>query len=409
MPVFNYEVIDQDGEEQTGTIEAATREEAARNLRDQGFYLIGLYEEEKSSRWRKLQRRLMALDSVKGGELVIFFQLLATMMENGLTLAWSLDILKDQRFSRKLRMTIEDIKEDILDGNPLEFAMGRHRRVFSSMQVNMVGAGEKSGALPEVLRHIADSLETMNTFKRQVVTAFIYPSIVVIMSMVVVVLLVMFVLPVFIPFLKGHAGMPWATQFLIDFTEWFKLNGKRLGIQAVGFVAAFYMAGKIPVIAFWRDKFKLKIPILGMIFTSVPLVRFSQNMSVMVRSGVSLSEALPVVRDTLGNRAFAVDVEKMADSVIQGDPIVTRLKEEGATFPRIVVDLVSVGEESGSLEAMLVLVKRIYDFMLQNYIKRMNAIIEPILIAIIAGIVGFVGYALLSGVMALYGSVSGGK
>lgn len=407
MPLFAYEVIDQDGEERSGTIEAATREEAAKELRDQGLYLIGLYDEERSDRWKKVKKWLMVLDSAKAGELVIFFQLLATMLENGLTLVWSLDILGNQGFSRKLRWTISEMKEDILEGNSLEFAMGRHRRVFSVMQVNMVGAGEKSGSLPEVMRHIADSLEAMNAFKRQVVTAFIYPSIVVIMSAVVVVLLVMFVLPTFIPFLKGHGGMPWATQFLIDLTEWFKVNGKWLGMHVSGSILAIYLMKYVPFAVYWRDRLILKLPVLGMIFTSVPIVRFAQNMSVMVRSGVGLAEALPIVQNTLGNRAYAREVGMMADAVIQGEPMASTLKGQKTVLPQLVVDLISVGEESGALEAMMDLLRRLYEFLLQQYIKRMNAIIEPILIAIIAGIVGFVGYALISGVMALYSSVSG--
>jgi len=171
---------------------------------------------------------------------------------------------------------------------------------------------------------------------------------------------------------------------------------------------AMPVAGRIPIVAYWRDRMILKIPVAGMIFLCGPVIRFARNLGSMVRAGVSLTEALTAVRDTLGNRAFARVVDQMTESVTEGESLAGPLQAGNVVFPSIVGDLVAVGEETGALEAMLDLVGRMYEFLLGNYVKRMNALIEPILIAFIAGIVGFVGYALMSGVMAVYSSMSGG-
>lgn len=411
MPLFRYEAIDSEGDEKKGTLEAVSREQAASQLREDGLFISHIEEiqEEELSRWHQVQKWLVAFDTVKGGEIVMLFQQIATMMEAGVSLVEAVDLLRRQRFSRKLRWVLKEVRSDLVSGNSFEYALSRHKRTFSPLIVSMAAAGELSGTLDEVLRQVADYLEQQANFKKQVVTAFIYPSIVILMSIVVIGFLVMGVIPKFIPFLKGHAeGMPWATQFLMDLTEWTRANWKYLILWVAGFVASIWVAGRIPAVCYFRDRIILKIPVLGMIFLCAPVIRFSRNLGSMVRAGVPLTEALLTVRDTLGNRAFARTMERMRESVLVGESLSKPLKARGAIFPPIVGDLVRVGEETGAMETMLDLVGRMYEFLLSNYIKRMNALIEPILIGIIAGIVGFVGFALLSGVMAVYSSVSGG-
>ena len=384
--------------------------EAAATLRNQGKLVLSMEEAgaEKAGVKDPLQLSLLDyLSSVRKNDIVLFFRQLATLIVAGITLSNALIVLEKQAEKRRLSKIIGTIRRDIEGGSTFQKALMRYPRIFDTLVIGMVNAGELSGMLDVLLDRIATYLEDRSEFRTQVVSSFIYPAIVIFMSVLVISFLVGFVIPKFIPIIKGMGGtLPWNTQFLIDLTDWFKIYGKHLFAGLSIFVAILILSYKyIEIVRYWIDRLKLKIPVLGCIFSYSMVVQFSENLSILIRSGINLAECLLIVRDAVGNHAAKAVITTMERVILRGESLSRPLRDANSIFPLMVADMVAVGEETGNMDTTLELSAGIYKKMLTTYVKRMNSMIEPILIIALGGIVGFVAWALIAGVLAMYGKV----
>ncbi len=410
MPLFRYTTIDARGKEVEMTGEFSGLSGAAATLRNQGKLVLSIEEVYAEKTGAEDPLRLSFLDylsSVKKSDVVLFFRQLATLIIAGVTLSNALFVLEKQTQKRRLRKIIGTIRRDIEGGSTFKKALMRYPRIFDTLVVGMVHAGEVSGMLDLLLDRIATYLEDQATFRTQVISSFIYPAIVVLMSILVISFLVGFVIPKFVPIIKGMGGvLPWNTQFLIDLSDWFRAYGKHAfaGITAIiGVSVLFYKF--VDVVRYWTDRIKIKLPVLGRIFSYTIVVQFSENLSILVRSGINLAECLRIVHDAVGNHAAKAVIRTMERMILRGESLSRPLRTAGYIFPPMVADMVAVGEETGNMDRTLELAAEIYKKMLTTYVKRMNAMIEPALIIILGSIVGFVAWALIAGVLAMYGNV----
>ena len=410
MPLFRYTIINDRGKETEMTGEFSGLPEAAATLRNQGKLVLSMEEAGAEKAGVKDPLQLSFLDyfsSVRKNDIVLFFRQLATLIVAGITLSNALIVLEKQAAKRRLSKIIGTIRRDIEGGSTFQKALMRYPRIFDSLVIGMVNAGEIGGMLDVLLDRIATYLEDRAAFRTQVVSSFIYPAIVIVMSVLVISFLVGFVIPKFIPIIKGMGGtLPWNTQFIIDLTDWFKIYGKHLFAGLGIFVAILVLSYKyIEIVRYWVDRLKLKIPIFGCIFSYSMVVQFSENLSILIRSGINLAECLLIVRDAVGNHAAKAVITTMERVILRGESLSRPLRDANSIFPLMVADMVAVGEETGNMDTTLELSAGIYKKMLTTYVKRMNSMIEPVLIIVLGGIVGFVAWALIAGVLAMYGKV----
>ncbi len=408
MPKFFYTTINSEGQNVSGTIEAADIKTAASGLRNQKKIITSLKEVTDVVEAARNSVKFSPLDhirSVSKNDIIIMFRQLSALTNAGVTLVSSLKVLEVQTKKRRLRKIISQVRHDIQEGFPLADALRKHPNAFAPFIVNMIEAGEIGGMLDIVLERIADYLDDQAAFRKQLITGFIYPAIVVVMTVIAVSFLVGFVIPKFMPFISARGGkLPWNTRLLIDITHWFRTYWKHLIISVGAVIGGAFLSYRFKPVKYWIDRIKVNIPVIGPIFSYSVVVRFSRNLSSLIASGVGILQALRAVRGTLGNQAAVEVMNNMEMDVTRGENISTSLQNAFYIFPPIVASMVAVGEETGNMDKTLEIVAGIHDKLLQTYVKRMNSLIEPVLILTMAGIVGFVAWGLIAGVLTMYGT-----
>lgn len=404
MPTFFYTTLDKHGKEKVDTIEALTIKAAAAVIRSQGKIILSLKELETSETNDIPSSSFSSLLFIRNTDIVNIFRQLSILITAGVTLAHSLDILIRQTKKKALKQLLQQVLSDIEEGMSFGDALQKHP-VFSSFIVNMIRTGEEGGVLDTVLDRVAVHLEDKASFKTNLITTFIYPSIVIVLTIAVVSFLVGFVIPKFIPMLRSRAGrLPWNTQALLDTTNGLRAYWQYFayGVGAVvilGFVARRYKQAR-----YWMDRIKLKIPVIGQISGYAVIIQFSRNLALLLKSGVSIITALEVVRKTLGNQAAMDVVDKMEERVSRGDNLSDPMKEAEYIFPSMVGEMIIVGEETGKLDEILDLIADTHEKLLKTLVKRMNTLIEPAITIILGAIVGFVAWSLITGILSIYGS-----
>ena len=408
MPKFFYTTINSEGQNVSGTVEAVDIKTAASELRNQKKIITSLKEAADVVETAGDSVKFSPLDyirSVSKNDIIIMFRQLSALINAGVTLVSSLKVLEVQTKKRRFRNVISQVCHDIEEGSSLADALRKHPNAFAPFIVNMIEAGEIGGMLDIVLERIADYLEDQAAFRKQLITGFIYPAIVVVMTVLAVSFLVGFVIPKFMPFISARGGkLPWNTQLLIDVTHWFKTYWKHLIISVGAVIGGAFLSYKFKPVKYWIDRIKISIPVIGPIFSYSVVIRFSRNLSSLIASGVGILQALRAVRGTLGNQAAVEVMNNMETDVARGENISSSLKNAFYIFPPIVASMVAVGEETGNMDKTLEIVAGIHDKLLQTYVKRMNSLIEPVLILAMAGIVGFVAWGLIAGVLTMYGT-----
>ncbi len=407
MPKFFYITMDNSGKEDSGTIDASNINTAAANLRNRKKIIITLKEIGEigeKNKWPFFASPFDYLSFIYNSDIVIMFRQLSALVASGVTLTNSLQILRRQIKKRKLKRLLAHVLSDLEEGSSFANALKKHPGVFSSFIISMIESGEFGGTLDAVLERIADHLEAKAAFRTQLITGFIYPAIVILMSIIVVSFLVGFVIPKFMPFIRARGGkLPWNTQFLLDGTRWLRSYWKHL-VTGVGTgVLGIYFLSRIETVRYWMDRFKIKLPVVGSIFTYSVVIRFSRNLASLLGNGVSMLESLQIVRGILGNYAAMRVIDTVEKRVTSGESLSAPIRDASFIFPPMVAEMIAVGEETGSMDNALNLVAEIHEKLLQTYIKRMNILIEPALILSLGGIVGFVAWSLIAGILSMYG------
>ncbi len=397
MAEFYYEALDKGGKQVRGTIDAANEEVIVEKLRNMGYYPLKVVIHKKSSANADifaLPGLRIIFHRVKSRHIMTFTRQLATLIDAGLPIIRSLMILQEQVESVIFREKINAIAKDIEGGSSLSEAMARHPKIFDNLYVNMVRAGEIGGVLEAVLNKIAEFLEKRAALISKVKSAMMYPVVVGGLAVCIVTFILWKIVPKFVDiFAQMGAELPWLTQqlvwasnlilhetwkiFVAVFLLWFiykKIDGTREGKHVF-------------------DRIKLKLPVFGMLLRKVAIVRFAGTLATLVQSGVPILQALDIVRDTSGNEVIARAMDKVYNSVKDGESIHEPLRES-QVFPPLVVHMVAVGEETGAIDAMLNKVAEAYERDVNDTVNALTSILEPILIVFLGIIVGTIVIAL---------------
>src|SRR5213594_2441375 len=414
MPRYNYVALDTRGQEASGLVEAASTNAAITQLRQAGYFPTSVIEEAISSpdgaeaRHRAAKMAgvtkprakkgivLFQRKKVKSKILMIFTRQLATLIDSGLPLLRSLNVLVKQERDKVLKRTIIKIADSVQSGSTLSDALALHPRIFNDLYVNMVKAGEVGGVLELVLKRLAEFQEKAAKIKNKVAAAMVYPLIVMTMAVTIMGFLLVFIVPKFEAIfhdMLGDKPLPAITTFVINVskfvqTDWLVLVG---GIVAVS--AAYKFLGRTRGGKFMIDRFKLRVPLFGDLTRKTAISRFSRTLGTLVTSGVPILQALNITRDTAGNAVIAKAISKVHDSVKEGESIVQPLEASGA-FPPMVISMIDVGEETGQLPDMLLKIADVYDGEVDNSVAALTSILEPLMIVFLAVVVGTIVIAL---------------
>ena len=405
--IFEYTTIDAAGNEVNETIEAEDQRAAEAELRERKKIILSLKEASLAVEGEAATYELSWLDylSFVGiGDIAIFFRQLSSLLNSGVTLVNSLYVLEEQEKKIRLKKMIGRMRLDIQGGSSFLTALERYPNTFDSRVCGMLAAGEASGTMGVMLDRIATHLEEDAGFRNQVISGAIYPAIVIIVVVVVIAFLVAFVIPRITPLLTLKAQkLPWNTQLIIDVSNWFTVYWRHF-FAAIGITGSllFVSYRSIASLRYWVDRFKLKMPIVGPVFYYSVVVQFTRNLSTLIGSGVSVMESIRIVRDIISNTAAKKVLETMETHILRGENLSAPIKAADYIFPPMVASMVAVGEETGSVDVSLGIAADIHEKILQTYIQRMTAMIEPLLIIFLGGIVGFVALALISGILTMY-------
>ncbi|WP_205697939.1 type II secretion system F family protein [Conexibacter sp. SYSU D00693] len=386
MATYVFKAMDLTGAKAAGEVEADSKQVVADQLKARGLIVLDIADKHKS---RELNLKLF--QRVKADDLTIFTRQLATMVASGMTILRALFVLESQTENDLLKETIVEVRKDVEAGLPLSDALERHPKVFNPLFVAMTRSGETGGMLDQSLLRVADQLEKDAALRRQVRAAMAYPLVVLSFAVCVLIALVAFLVPVFVGVFEQFGGdLPLITKFTVKLSELMTGWWWAMILATAGSVFGFrkYIStdkGR----ANW-DKFKLRVPMkIGDIVQKIALARWSRTLSALVSAGVPLLQALDITAKTAGNRVVEDAMRAVQESVKNGGSIADPLKAS-PVFPGMVSHMVGVGEETGALDTMLTKIADFYEDQVNAAVKQLTSILEPVMIVVVGGMVGFI-------------------
>ncbi|MFT6794067.1 MAG: type IV pilus assembly protein PilC [Rubritalea sp.] len=415
MAHFQYIALDAKGEQITGSIETGTEAEAITQIRAQGLYPTQVVEQGKgslnaasakgrSSAGRKAKGKTK-VKRISGGKvkpkvMMIFTRQLATLIDSGLPLLKGLNVLAKQEPNPVLKSTINSIADSIQSGSTFSESLAQHPNLFNKLYVNMVKAGELGGVLEVVLTRLAEYMEKANKLKNKIVAAMVYPFIVMFIAVAILIFLMVVVVPQFKKMFDDmDQELPKISEFVFGFSDSLMSNFLFMPVVVwlvLGAMVLITLFNKWAGTVSGREKvdaFKLKMPLLGDLQRKSAISRFSRTLGTLVTSGVPILQALNITSDTAGNVVVSKAINNIHGAVKEGESIVTPMTAS-KVFPPMVISMVDVGEETGKLPDMLLKVADVYDDEVDNAVSALTSIIEPLMIIILAVIVGTIVIAM---------------
>jgi type IV pilus assembly protein PilC len=382
MPTFTYSARNVTGELQSGEIDLKDKDEVVGYLRRQRLIPLKIDEKQSAFQMPSLGTGVTTRD------IVIFTRQFATMINSGLPLVQSLDILARQSENKALRKCIEAVLYDVESGQTLADAMRQHEKIFPELYVNMVAAGEAGGILDTILLRLAVFLEKADALKRKIKGAMIYPGVILTVAAGAVAVLLIFVIPTFqTMFASAGIELPGPTQFVIFLSETLQSKWYVLVIGITMFVIGIQRFYKTPPGQLILDRLLLNLPILGPMQRKAAIARFTRTLGTLVSSGVSILDGLEITAKTSGNRVLHDAIMESRMSIAGGETISEPLKKSGV-FPPMVVSMINVGEQTGGLDEMLTKIADFYDEEVDAAVEALLAAMEPIMIVFLGVVVG---------------------
>jgi type IV pilus assembly protein PilC len=386
MSTYVFKAIDLTGGKARGEVEAESKQAVSDQLKSRGLIVLDIADKHSSR-----QIELSFMNRVKANELAVFSRQLATMISSGMSILRSLYVLEEQTESKFLKETIVAVRKDVEAGLSLSDAMSRHPKVFSPLFIAMTQAGEMGGVLEGSLLRVADQLQSDAALRRQIKSAMVYPVMVIIFAIGVMMALVAFLVPVFVGVFKQFGGeLPALTKVSVFLSE-----------AVTGYWWLIFLLTFVTIVAFirWKgttwgrkqwDHFRLHVPMkIGQIVQQVAVARWSRTLASLTSAGVPLLQALEITGKTGGNVGIEEAMDGVIASVKRGGTIAAPLAQ-APIFPTMVTHMVGVGEETGALDAMLDRIAEFYEEQVEASVKALTSILEPIMIVVIGGIVGFI-------------------
>jgi type IV pilus assembly protein PilC len=404
MPTtFEYQVRDRAGKMVTGSIEAETQAAVATRLKQMGYAPVSIHEvNNKGLKGEISIPGLSRKKKIKLKDLAIMSRQFATMINSGLSLLRALNILSEQSSSPELGRVLGEVRNDVETGVSLSVAMAKHPKAFPPLMINMCRAGEVGGFLDSVLLQIAENYESEVKLRSKVKAAMTYPVVVFVMAILMVIGMLLFVVPVFAKMFKDLGGkLPAPTEFLVVLSGAMKFL---VPIGVIALVSGTIIWSKIKHQENVRqivDPIKLKVPVFGNLFKKIAVARFARNLGTMISSGVPILQSLDIVAGTTGSMVLANAVRDVQDSVRQGESL-TKPLERHPVFPPMVVQMMTVGEDTGALDSMLAKIAEFYDQEVEATTESLTALIEPLMIGFLGAIVGSMIIALYMPIFSIF-------
>jgi type IV pilus assembly protein PilC len=431
MPKFSYVALDPRGKEITGVLESESTTAAVSRIREMGYFPTNVAEADKAATKKSaksaapgapasgkagakkglgsLNLKFLSTGKVRSKAMTAFTRQLATLIDAGLPLLRGLDVLRKGEKNATLKRTLQQLAESVEGGSTFSEALAQHPRVFNKLYVNMVRAGEAGGVLDVTLSRLADFQEKAQKIKNKVISAMVYPTVVIVVALSIVTFLMIMVVPkfqeIFTDLLSGKP-LPPLTLFVLHVSNLVKNQFLLVAGCIAAIWISFKLIGKTVKGRFYIDKLKLNAPIFGQLIRKVSIARFTRTLGTLISSGVPILQALNIVRDTSGNAVIARAVSQIHDSVKEGERIVQPLEASGV-FPAMVVSMVDVGEETGALPDMLMKVADVFDDEVDNAVGAITSLLEPIMIVVLAVIVGTIVIAMFLPLINVISTLSG--
>ena len=409
MSTFAFRAVDLAGVPSRGEMEAPSKAQVTEQLRQRGLIVLDVSERHEAF---KLESVFQRFKNVKLRNLSVFSRQFATLIASGMPMLRSLYTLEDQTDDEMLQKSIVALRQDVEAGSSVADSMERQPGVFDPLYRSMVRAGEGAGRLEEALDRVAYQLEKLDALRRQVRSAMTYPAVVMVLALLVMIVVVGVIVPVFIgiyeeiakDYPNAQTELPFMTQITVGVSgfitgKWYIL----IPALAVG-IYVFLRWKKTEKGRMQWDRFKLKIPRIGDIVQKVALARWSRTFSGTIASGVPILQAVKIAGDTAGNAVIQEAMDDVYVSVKKGGSIAKPI-EGHSVFPAMVSHMVSVGEDSGQLETMLGKIADFYETEVDAKVKAFTAIIEPLLIVFVGGIVGFIVISMYLPIFDLYDKI----
>jgi type IV pilus assembly protein PilC len=433
MAKFNYVALDPRGKEITGVLESDSSTSAISRIREMGYFPTNITEADKATGKKakkagpapvmgaggakpaakkgfgSFEIKFLGGGKVKGKLLSAFTRQLATLIDAGLPLLRGLDVLRKQEKNPTLKRTLQQLAESVEAGSTFSEALAQHPKIFNRLFVNMVRAGEAGGVLDVTLRRLAEFQEKAQKIKNKVVSAMVYPTVVIFVALTIVTFLMIVIVPkfqeIFNDLLEGKS-LPPLTLFVMGVSNVVKDQFLLVAGAIAALVITVKILGKTVKGRYYLDLFKLKAPVFGQLIRKVSIARFTRTLGTLIASGVPILQALNIVRETSGNAVVAKAVSQVHDSVKEGERIVEPL-EASKVFPPMVISMVDVGEETGALPDMLMKIADVYDDEVDNAVGAITSLLEPIMIVFLAVIVGTIVVAMFLPLISVIGQLSG--
>ncbi|MFC7494331.1 MULTISPECIES: type II secretion system F family protein [unclassified Nocardioides] len=381
---YSYKVRDVHGRFVEGKVEAASEAAVADRLRSMGYVPL---EVRPANVGLQREIRLGMRKRIKTKDLAIFSRQFATMIDAGLTMLRALTIMADQVDNPELRRVLRGVKEEVEAGHSLSSALAREP-VFPPLMVSMVRAGEAGGFLDKALRQIADNFEAEVKLRGKIKAALTYPTVVFVLALLMCVGLLVFVVPVFEGMFEDLGGeLPLPTKILVLLSEAMRFLLPLVAVAIVATVAWWRKYGRTPRVRNVVDPLKLRLPVFGKLVHKLALARFARNLSTLLSSGVPILQSLDIVSETTGSVVISRALDEVKESVRRGESVAGPLAQHDV-FPTMVVQMIASGEESGSVDQMLAKIAEAYDQEVEATTEALTAMIEPLMIAVLGGLVG---------------------
>jgi type IV pilus assembly protein PilC len=427
MPKFKYTAMDQKGRETSGEVEADTQSQALAKIREKGHFPTDVAEVGAVTKAGKTvtgprgtktgaggkkpaRRNILASGKIKPKQLMTFTRQLATLVDAGLPLVRGLTVLERQERSPALKKALGDMADSIQTGSTFAEALAQHPKIFNKLYVNMAKAGEVGGVLDQVLVRLAEFMEKAQKIKNKVVSAMVYPIVVMIMAIGILTFLMIFIIPkfeaIFKELLEGKE-LPPLTKMVLGISRSLTSHLPFVIVGIVLLVVGIRIFKRTKTGSQAMDRLKLNMPIFGALMRKTAIARFTRTLGTLMTSGVPVLQALNIVRDTAGNEVVARAVNQIHDSVKEGENMAPPM-EATKVFPPMVISMVQVGEETGELPEMLMKIADNYDDEVDNAVAGLTSIIEPLLIIFLAVVVGTIVIALFLPLISIIGNLSSG-
>ena len=384
MPIYTWKGINSYGEKRKGEVEAPDQVAALAHTRRLRIKDVVIKEKPKDL----FENITLFQPKVTGKDLVVFTRQLSTMIDAGLPLVQSLEILSKQQENTTFKKVLISVRSDVETGTTFADGMRKHPQVFDNLFCNMIEAGETGGILDTILGRLATFMEKSMALQKKIKGAMTYPAICLAISILILVVILVFVIPVFEDmFASFGSALPLPTQIVVSMSNIFKSNFIWIAMSVFLVIYTFKKIynskkGRVKI-----DYLLLKAPIVGTLVRKVAVAKFTRTLSTMLQSGVPILDALQVVAKTAGNKIIEAAVFRVSDSIAEGRPIAEPLEESGV-FPNMVVQMINVGESVGALDTMLAKIADFYDEEVDQAVENLTAMIEPLMMVVLGGMIG---------------------